>query len=173
MWVCWTSAQGVHCCCLLVRLKRGVQMCKLFLAKLCGTGIKPRVVGISQIDCTKGRYIPMHMKFSQFPAICTLEHEIPFLRQFMKKVWGAIRFGDNTGMVRYCCCLNAGGSVTAGLGIYDTMQYVRPPVATWCVGQACSMGAFLLAAGQSGLRHSLPNSRVMIHQPHGATGVST
>ncbi|CAI8030481.1 ATP-dependent Clp protease proteolytic subunit, mitochondrial [Geodia barretti] len=63
-----------------------------------------------------------------------------------------------------------GGSVTAGLGIYDTMQYVRPPVATWCVGQACSMGAFLLAAGQSGLRHALPNSRVMIHQPHGATG---
>ena len=65
----------------------------------------------------------------------------------------------------------AGGSVTAGLGIYDTMQSVRPPVATWCVGQACSMGAFLLAAGKRGLRHSLPNSRIMIHQPHGATGV--
>ena len=62
--------------------------------------------------------------------------------------------------------------MTAGLGIYDTMQYVRPPVSTWCVGQACSMGAFLLAAGQSGLRHALPNSRVMIHQPHGTTGVN-
>ena len=61
--------------------------------------------------------------------------------------------------------------MTAGLGIYDTMQYIHPPVATWCVGQACSMGAFLLAAGQRGLRHSLPHSRIMIHQPHGATGV--
>ena len=64
-----------------------------------------------------------------------------------------------------------GGSVTAGLGIYDTMRYIRPPVATWCVGQACSMGAFLLAAGEGGRRHCLPHSRIMIHQPHGATGV--
>lgn len=63
-----------------------------------------------------------------------------------------------------------GGSVTAGLGIYDTMQYIKPPVATWCVGQACSMGAFLLAAGEKGLRHCLPHSRVMIHQPHGYAG---
>ena len=61
--------------------------------------------------------------------------------------------------------------MTAGLGIYDTMQYIRPPVATWCVGQACSMGAFLLSAGEKGMRHSLPHSRVMIHQPHGTTGV--
>ena len=66
-----------------------------------------------------------------------------------------------------------GGSVTAGMGIYDTMQYIKPPVATWCVGQACSMGAFLLAAGESGLRHSLPHSRIMIHQPHGYAGVNT
>merc|ERR1711988_1196111 len=61
-----------------------------------------------------------------------------------------------------------GGSVTAGLGIYDTMQYVLPPIATWCVGQACSMGSLLLAAGSPGMRHSLPNSRIMIHQPSGA-----
>ena len=67
---------------------------------------------------------------------------------------------------------HAGGSVTAGLGIYDTMQYIQPPVATWCVGQACSMGAFLLAAGAWGMRHCLPHSRVMIHQPHGTAGVS-
>lgn len=60
-----------------------------------------------------------------------------------------------------------GGSVTAGLGIYDTMQYVLPPIATWCVGQACSMGSLLLAAGSPGMRHSLPNSRIMIHQPSG------
>jgi ATP-dependent Clp protease protease subunit len=64
-----------------------------------------------------------------------------------------------------------GGSVTAGMGIYDTMRYIRPPVATWCVGQACSMGAFLLAAGSRGMRYSLPNSRIMIHQPHGYAGV--
>lgn len=57
-----------------------------------------------------------------------------------------------------------GGSVTAGLGIYDTMQYVTAPVATWCVGQAGSMGSLLLAAGAKGLRHSLPNSRIMVHQ---------
>ncbi|XP_011311914.1 ATP-dependent Clp protease proteolytic subunit, mitochondrial [Fopius arisanus] len=60
-----------------------------------------------------------------------------------------------------------GGSVTAGLGIYDTMQYVLPPVATWCVGQACSMASLLLAAGAPGMRHSLPNARIMIHQPSG------
>ncbi|XP_053974571.1 ATP-dependent Clp protease proteolytic subunit, mitochondrial [Hylaeus volcanicus] len=63
-----------------------------------------------------------------------------------------------------------GGSVTAGLGIYDTMQYVLPPVATWCVGQACSMASLLLAAGSKGMRHSLPNARIMTHQPSG--GVS-
>ena len=67
----------------------------------------------------------------------------------------------------------AGGSVTAGLGIYDTMQYIRPPVATWCVGQACSMGSFLLAAGTEGMRHSLPNSRIMVHQPLGGAQVFT
>ncbi|KAK7792461.1 hypothetical protein R5R35_013853 [Gryllus longicercus] len=60
-----------------------------------------------------------------------------------------------------------GGSVTAGLGIYDTMQYILPPIATWCVGQACSMASLLLAAGAPGMRHSLPNARIMIHQPSG------
>jgi len=60
-----------------------------------------------------------------------------------------------------------GGSVTAGLAIYDTMQYVRCDVATLCMGQAASMGAFLLAAGTTGKRFSLPNSRIMIHQPMG------
>lgn len=60
-----------------------------------------------------------------------------------------------------------GGSVTAGLSIYDTMQFIKPDVATICVGQACSMGSFLLAAGAKGKRFCLPNSRVMIHQPSG------
>ena len=60
-----------------------------------------------------------------------------------------------------------GGSVTAGLAIYDTMQYERPPVATICVGQAASMGAVLLLAGAKGKRQSLPNSRIMVHQPMG------
>ena len=60
-----------------------------------------------------------------------------------------------------------GGLVTAGLGIYDTMQYIKPDVSTICVGQAASMGALLLAAGAAGKRYSLPNSRVMIHQPLG------
>ncbi|KAJ8305708.1 hypothetical protein KUTeg_016253 [Tegillarca granosa] len=63
------------------------------------------------------------------------------------------------------------GSVTAGLGIYDTMQYIKPPVNTWCVGQACSMASLLLAAGTEGCRHSLPNSRVMVHQPLGGARV--
>ena len=58
-----------------------------------------------------------------------------------------------------------GGLVTSGLGIYDTMQYIRPPVSTLCIGQACSMGSFLLAAGEKGKRLSLPNSRIMVHQP--------
>ena len=58
-----------------------------------------------------------------------------------------------------------GGLVTAGLGIYDTMQYIRPDVSTLCIGQAASMGSFLLAAGKKGKRFSLPNSRIMVHQP--------
>jgi ATP-dependent Clp protease protease subunit len=58
-----------------------------------------------------------------------------------------------------------GGLVTAGLGIYDTMQYIKPDVSTLCIGQAASMGSFLLAAGTNGKRFSLPNSRIMVHQP--------
>ncbi len=60
-----------------------------------------------------------------------------------------------------------GGSVTAGLAIYDTMQFVSCPIATYCIGQAASMGAVLLTAGTKGLRHALPNARIMIHQPWG------
>lgn len=60
-----------------------------------------------------------------------------------------------------------GGSVTAGMSIYDTMQFIKPDVSTLCIGQAASMGAFLLASGAKGKRYSLPNSRVMIHQPSG------
>ena len=67
-----------------------------------------------------------------------------------------------------------GGVVTAGLAIYDTMQYIRPKVSTVCIGQAASMGALLLAAGESGKRYALPNSRIMIHQPlGGAQGQAT
>ncbi len=58
-----------------------------------------------------------------------------------------------------------GGLVTSGLGIYDTMQYIKPDVSTLCIGQAASMGSFLLAAGTKGKRFSLPNSRIMVHQP--------
>ena len=58
-----------------------------------------------------------------------------------------------------------GGLVTSGLGIYDTMQYIKPAVSTLCIGQASSMGSFLLAAGEKGKRFSLPNSRIMVHQP--------
>jgi len=58
-----------------------------------------------------------------------------------------------------------GGLVTAGLGIYDTMQYIKPEISTLCIGQAASMGSFLLAAGANGKRFSLPNSRIMVHQP--------
>ena len=60
-----------------------------------------------------------------------------------------------------------GGVVTAGLSIYDTMQYIKPKVSTVCIGQACSMGSFLLAAGEPGMRVALPNARIMIHQPSG------
>ena len=58
-----------------------------------------------------------------------------------------------------------GGLVTSGLGVYDTIQYIKPPVSTLCIGQASSMGSFLLAAGEKGKRFSLPNSRIMVHQP--------
>ena len=60
-----------------------------------------------------------------------------------------------------------GGSVTAGMSIYDTMQFIKPDISTLCIGQACSMGAFLLAGGAKGKRYALPHSRVMIHQPLG------
>lgn len=67
-----------------------------------------------------------------------------------------------------------GGVVTAGLAMYDTMQYIRPKVSTVCIGQAASMGSFLLMAGEPGMRYSLPNSRIMIHQPSGgARGQAT
>ena len=67
-----------------------------------------------------------------------------------------------------------GGSVTAGFSIYDTMQFIKPDISTMCIGQACSMGAFLLTAGAAGKRHCLPNARVMIHQPSGgAQGQAT
>jgi len=67
-----------------------------------------------------------------------------------------------------------GGVVTSGLAMYDTMQYIRSPVSTVCIGQACSMGSLLLAAGASGKRFALPNSRIMIHQPSGgAQGQAT
>lgn len=62
--------------------------------------------------------------------------------------------------------------MTSGLAIYDTMQYILNPICTWCVGQAASMGSLLLAAGTPGMRHSLPNSRIMIHQPSGGARVS-
>src|SRR6478735_310476 len=60
-----------------------------------------------------------------------------------------------------------GGMVTSGLAIYDTMQFVRPPVSTLCIGQAASMGSLLLAAGEPGMRFALPNARIMVHQPSG------
>jgi ATP-dependent Clp protease, protease subunit len=63
-----------------------------------------------------------------------------------------------------------GGVVSSGLSMYDTIQYIKPPVATVCMGQACSMGSFLLMAGAAGKRFSLPNSRIMIHQPSGGAG---
>jgi ATP-dependent Clp protease protease subunit len=67
-----------------------------------------------------------------------------------------------------------GGAVTAGLAIYDTMQFIKPAVSTMCIGQACSMGSFLLMAGAAGKRFALPNSRIMIHQPSGgAQGQAT
>lgn len=67
-----------------------------------------------------------------------------------------------------------GGVVTSGLAIYDTMQYILNPISTWCVGQAASMGSLLLAAGTAGMRHSLPNARIMVHQPSGgARGQAT
>jgi len=67
-----------------------------------------------------------------------------------------------------CMYINSpGGVVTSGLAIYDTMQYIKPRITTLCIGQACSMGSLLLAAGEPGMRYSLPHSRVMIHQPSG------
>lgn len=60
-----------------------------------------------------------------------------------------------------------GGVVTSGMAMYDTMQYIKPKVATICIGQACSMGSLLLAAGEPGMRYALPNSRIMVHQPSG------
>jgi len=67
-----------------------------------------------------------------------------------------------------------GGVVTSGLAMYDTMQYIKPKVATVCMGQACSMGSLLLAAGEEGMRYALPNSRIMVHQPSGgAQGQAT
>lgn len=67
--------------------------------------------------------------------------------------------------------MSLGGVVTAGLAIYDTMQYIDTPISTWCIGQACSAASLLLTAGTEGMRRALPNSRIMIHQPSGSAGV--
>ncbi|MEM8759801.1 MAG: ATP-dependent Clp protease proteolytic subunit [Pseudomonadota bacterium] len=96
-------------------------------------------------------------------------------------VWGPINDSVSTLMVAQLLFLEAenpkkeismyinspGGVVTSGLSIYDTMQYIRPAVSTLCVGQAASMGSLLLSAGEAGMRFSLPNSRIMVHQPSG------
>jgi len=74
---------------------------------------------------------------------------------------------DNPEKEIYMYINSPGGVVTAGLAIYDTMQYIKPKIATLCIGQACSMGATILLAGEKGMRYALPNSRVMIHQPLG------
>ena len=74
---------------------------------------------------------------------------------------------DNPDKDIYLYINSPGGSVTAGLSVYDTMQFIKPDVSTLCIGQAASMGAFLLTAGAKGKRFSLPNSRMMIHQPMG------
>lgn len=78
--------------------------------------------------------------------------------------------GDDPSKDIYMYINSPGGSVTAGLGIYDTMRYVKPDITTVCVGQAASMGCFLLAAGTKGKRFSLPHARIMIHQVQGGTG---
>jgi len=72
---------------------------------------------------------------------------------------------ENPKKENYFYINSPGGLVNAGLGVYDTMQYIRSPVSTLCIGQASSMGSFLLAAGEKGKRFSLPNSRIMVHQP--------
>jgi len=74
---------------------------------------------------------------------------------------------DNSNKDIYMYINSPGGVITSGFAIYDTMQYIKPNVVTICIGQACSMGSFLLAAGHRGKRFSLPNSRIMIHQPIG------
>lgn len=74
---------------------------------------------------------------------------------------------DNPDKDIYLYINSPGGFITSGMSIYDTMQFVKPDVSTICIGQACSMGAFLLASGSNGKRFSLPNSRIMIHQPIG------
>ena len=81
---------------------------------------------------------------------------------------------ENPKKTIYLYINSPGGLVTSGLGIYDTMQYIKPEVSTLCIGQAASMASFLLAAGEKGKRFSLPNSRVMVHQPSaGFTGQAT
>ncbi|OBZ79281.1 ATP-dependent Clp protease proteolytic subunit [Grifola frondosa] len=103
------------------------------------------------------------------------------LRERVVMLYGPIRDTDATLIVAQLLFLEAeetskpihlyinspGGSVSAGLAIYDTMQYVSSPIHTYCIGQACSMGSLLLAAGEKGKRHALPNASIMIHQPSG------
>ena len=74
---------------------------------------------------------------------------------------------DNPEKEIYMYINSPGGVVSSGLAIYDTMQYIKPKIATLCIGQACSMGATILLAGEEGMRYALPNSRIMIHQPSG------
>ena len=90
------------------------------------------------------------------------------------QVHDAVLEAENPKKDIYLYINSPGGVVTSGLAMYDTMQYIKPEVATLCIGQACSMGSLLLAAGAPGKRYSLPNSRIMVHQPSGgAQGQAT
>jgi ATP-dependent Clp protease, protease subunit len=101
-----------------------------------------------------------------------LRERIVFIGMPIDEVMGSIVVaqllflqGEDAAEPIYMYINSPGGSVTSGLAIYDTMQYISPPVHTWCVGMAASMAAVLLAAGEPGHRHCLPNAKVLIHQP--------
>ncbi|THH01553.1 hypothetical protein EW026_g1141 [Hermanssonia centrifuga] len=137
-------------------------------------------MGASMQDITTGGLVPMVIEQTgrgerSYDIFSRL------LRERVVMLYGPIRDIDSALLVAQLLFLEAeetskpihlyinspGGSVTAGLAIYDTMQYVSSPIHTYCVGQACSMGSLLLAAGEKGKRHALPNSSIMIHQPSG------
>ncbi|CAJ0606907.1 unnamed protein product [Cylicocyclus nassatus] len=140
-----------------------------FVLAQCHYGVTPQLSTIPFVIENEGRAERVYDIYSRLlrdRIVCVMT---PIDDQIASAIIAQLLFlqSDSSKKPIHMYINSPGGSVTAGLAIYDTMQMITAPVATWCVGQASSMGSLLLCAGEKGMRAALPNSRIMVHQPSG------